>query len=341
MEMIKAANEQEKETYNNLINNAEKGHFMQTSYWADFKAQFGWQNCGQYLVKDEDKVVAAFSILKRTKMGITILYLPRGPLVLSMSHAGDVLSNIKKIAGKEKAFLVRISPAYPESDNGIKKFLTDNKFRCSKKQLQTKATTIIDLSRDEEELMASFHEKTRYNIRLAGRKGIKVTELKTEDELKALYRILEKMAQRQQYDLQGYEYYKYILENLVPAAAAKIYLAKNDEGTVVGGIVTFVCAKTRYYMYGGFDYEYRKLMGNYAIHWQIMLDAKTNGELFYDMQGIPLIKDENHPMYGFYRFKKGFNGREVEYIGEYDHSKRPLLYWLWNNIKFEKGLYLK
>jgi len=93
-------------------------------------------------------------------------------------------------------------------------------------------------------------------------------------------------------------------------------------------------------MYGGFDYEYRNLMGNYAVHWQIMKDAKARGDHSYDLQGIPLIKDESHPMYGFYRFKKGFNGNEVEYIGEYDYTPHPLLYALWNNIRFEKNLYL-
>lgn len=94
-------------------------------------------------------------------------------------------------------------------------------------------------------------------------------------------------------------------------------------------------------MYGGFDYEYRNLMGNYLVHWEIMREAKARGDEYYDLQGVPLIKDENHPMYGFYRFKKGFNGQEVEFIGEYDYSPVKFLYNIWNNYKLGKGVYLQ
>jgi peptidoglycan pentaglycine glycine transferase (the first glycine) len=326
--------------YHQFIAGHELGHFMQTAYWAELKSAFGWQNLGQYIIED-GSVKAAFSILKKSKLGINILYIPRGPVCNYQDKelADFVLDQLRQIARREKAFFLRISPAILETDSSKKELFLKNTFYFSKKQLQTKATTVIDLTRTEEELLASFHEKTRYNIRLAAKKGVTVTTLGTEAELKDFYKIMRQMSGRQDYTLQPYEYYFYIWQKL--GDIARIYLAKNDQNKVIGGLVIFTFAGKAYYMYGGFDYVYRNLMGNYLVHWQVMRDAKAAGVKSYDLQGIPLIKDENHPMYGFYRFKKGFNGQELEFIGEYDHYINPLLYKLWNNINFEKNLYLQ
>lgn len=319
---------------------------MQTTLWAEFKSAFGWQNYGQYLVEaDDGQALAAFSLLVRKKLGIKIFYIPRGPVFDENNKelTEFIFSSLRKIAGKERAFFMRISPAFLEENNLCKELLNKNKFFFSKKQLQTKATMIIDVRRGDDELLASFHKKTRYNIGLAERNGVTVTKLGDEKELQDFYVIMQKMAERQNYTLQSIEYYRYIQEKLVKEGIAEIYLAKNSESTIIGGIVVFSYAKRSYYMYGGFDYEYRSLMGNYLVHWQVMKEARARGDEYYDLQGIPLIKDESHPMFGFYRFKKGFNGEEIEFIGEFDYSPWPqkLFYKLWNNLKVDKELYLK
>jgi lipid II:glycine glycyltransferase (peptidoglycan interpeptide bridge formation enzyme) len=94
-------------------------------------------------------------------------------------------------------------------------------------------------------------------------------------------------------------------------------------------------------MYGGFDSACRNLMGNYLIHWEIMRRGQAAGLKYYDLQGVPLVKDQNHPMYGFYRFKKGFNGQEVEFIGEYDFAPQGWLHRLWQNLRFDRRQYLQ
>jgi lipid II:glycine glycyltransferase (peptidoglycan interpeptide bridge formation enzyme) len=121
---------------------------------------------------------------------------------------------------------------------------------------------------------------------------------------------------------------------------AKIYLAKH-ENKIIGGVVVFTFKDTAYYMYGGFDNDFRQLMGNYLIHWEIMRQRQAAGLKYYDLQGVPLIKDESHPMYGFYRFKKGFNGQEVEFIGEYDFAPLSWPYQLWQNLSFDRKRFLQ
>lgn len=328
-------------TFDAFIERSAYGHFMQTSAWADLKTQFGWKHLGFYFVQDGETKIGAFSVLIKQKLGIKILYVPRGPVCdyNNTDHVQTCLAEIKKLAQQHKAFFIRISPKLLEP-TPIIDMLKKQQFILSNKQLQTKETIRIDLTKETETLLASFHEKTRYNIRLAGKKGVTVTPLKTPAELDRYYAIMQSMAVRQYYTLQDKAYYQYIWEKLVPLGKAQIYLARSGE-TIIGGVVVFLSPDTAYYMYGAFDYEYRNLMGNYLVHWQIMQEAKAKDLSWYDLQGIPKIKDENHPAYGFYRFKKGFNGEEVEFIGEYDFSPIPFLYQLWNKISFEKNLYLQ
>lgn len=328
-------------TFNTYIENSPYGHFMQTSSWSDLKKNFGWKHLGYYFIQEANTTIGAFSVLLKQKFGIKILYIPRGPVCdySNVEQLHQCLTAIKQLAKQEKAFFIRISPKLLEP-TPIIAILQKENYILSNKQLQTKQTSRIDLNKETEMLLASFHEKTRYNIRLAGKKGVTVSPLTTPSELDVFYTILQKMALRQDYVLQAKAYYQYIWEKLVPAGKAQIYLARTAD-TIIGGVVVFFSSDTAYYMYGGFAYEYRNLMGNYLVHWQIMQEAKVQGLTWYDLQGIPKIKDENHPAYGFYRFKKGFNGEEVEFIGEYDFSPIPALYKFWNALAFEKNLYLQ
>jgi lipid II:glycine glycyltransferase (peptidoglycan interpeptide bridge formation enzyme) len=336
--MLRRINENETARYNAFVAQAARGHFMQTTYWRNLKCAFGWQDAGQYVLEKDGQIIAGFSFLMRAKFGLKILYVPRGPLwdIADAAATEETLDFLKNLAKKHRAFFVRISPNYLETDTAARQILTKHDFYFSKKQLQTKATMLIDLQRPEAELLASFHEKTRYNIRLSGRKGVVVGELQDEAELQDFYRIMQKMAARQDYDLQSYDYYKYIWQKM---PIAKVYLAKYDH-KIIGGVVVFTFKDTAYYMYGGFDNDFRQLMGNYLIHWEIMRQGQVAGLKYYDLQGVPLIKDESHPMYGFYRFKKGFNGQEVEFIGEYDFAPLSWPYRLWQNLRFDRRQYL-
>ncbi|MDR1453543.1 MAG: aminoacyltransferase [Candidatus Margulisbacteria bacterium] len=337
--MLRQINENETARYNAFVAQAARGHFMQTTHWRDLKCAFGWQDAGQYVREKDGQICAGFSLLSRAKFGLKILYAPRGPLwdIDDAEITAEIFSFLRDLARKRRAFFLRISPKFLNDEESVKRLLDRYAFRLTKKQLQTKATILVDLRRSEAELLASFHEKTRYNIRLAGRKGVTVDELRDEAELQSFYRVLQKMAARQDYDLQPYAYYKYIWQNL---PLAKIYLAK-FEHKIIGGIVVFTFKDTAYYMYGGFDSEYRSLMGNYLIHWEIMRRGQAAGLKYYDLQGVPLVKDETHPMHGFYRFKKGFNGQEVEFIGEYDFAPRSWLYNIWQSLSFDKKQYLQ
>ncbi|MDR2431494.1 MAG: aminoacyltransferase, partial [Candidatus Margulisbacteria bacterium] len=223
--------------YNDFVSRAARGHFMQTTHWRDLKCAFGWRDAGQYVLEKDGQIIAGFSLLMRSSFGLKILYAPRGPLwdIANEAVTAEMLDFLKELAKRHRAFFIRISPNYRETDTAAKQILNKRGFYFSPKQLQTKATMLIDLQRPEAELLASFHEKTRYNIRLAGRKGVAVSELKNETELQDFYQIMQKMAARQDYDLQSADYYKYIRQNM---PIAKIYLAK-CEHKIIGGIVVF------------------------------------------------------------------------------------------------------
>jgi peptidoglycan pentaglycine glycine transferase (the first glycine) len=352
---------QQQEAFDDFLRQAPNGHFMQGTHWYELKSHFGWQGAGRYAVRDGGRIVAAASILKKTKLGVNILYIPRGPVWSDEAdgRVTDVLfANIESIAQREKSFFVRISPNFlrqkfqppsgsPDAYYGkrygedIERLLSSYGYRYSKKQVQTNGTLLVDLTRDEEQILSSFHRKTRYNIRLAEKKGVRIELLKTEEQLSSFYSLLRMMAERQDYLLKDYEYFRFIYRHLVPDDVARIYIARDGRGEIISGILIISWAGRSYYMYGGFDYAHRSLMPNYLIHWHAMREEKRRGVHYYDFQGVPLVKDESHPSYGFYRFKRGFSDLEIQFVGDWDYTRKPLLYWLWDNVTLNRKMYLQ
>ena len=55
-------------------------------------------------------------------------------------------------------------------------------------------------------------------------------------------------------------------------------------------------------------------------------EAIANKCDIYDFRGVSGVVDENHPQYGLYRFKKGFNAEFTEFIGEVYIPYKPLTY---------------
>jgi len=181
-------------------------------------------------------------------------------------------------------------------------------FRKSDKEVQPQKTIILDLSKTEDELLKGMHPKTRYNIRVAEKNGVEIRNHKTQT-LTEFWRILEKTAQRDKFGTHLREYY----EKLFELPIAQLFTAEYQDKVIAVNIILFY-GDTAYYLHGASDYEYRNRMAPYLLHWEIIRYAKENSFSEYDFWGID---EKKWP--GVTRFKKGFGGKEVEYIGSYDY----------------------
>lgn len=332
---VRVLTDKDRDAWNSFASAHGGGQVLQSYEWGLFKSQLGW---GHFILVAEDagEIKAGISILAR-KLPIikkTLLYAPRGPIVdLSNKHLlTTLIDGICVEASLRNAIALKIDPEIDESDINAVDVLKRIGFIKKKKQVQPRATYFVDLTRPLDDLLMSFEEKTRYNIRLAEKKGIKVMEESTQAGLESFYRLYRETCKRDSFLIHPMSYYVKLKNLLIEKGMANIFTAK-FRGIPVASIFTFNYGERIWYMYGASANEYRNMMPNHALHWFLIEWAKEKGYKLYDMWGVPVNPKEGHPLYGVWRFKKGFNGQLKSWIGMYDLPFDKLTYNL-----FDKGV---
>ena len=287
--------------------------FLQSSAWADFQKALGrkiWQ-------------VDSINVIKyNLPFGKNYLYSPR----LRPPAAGfggqarfkKFLDKIREVAKKENAIFFKIEPSFVESDSTSEDKLALEKFGFRRgDNIQPQRTLILDITKPEEELLKQMHSKTRYNIRLAERKGIKVHSSRfTVHGFEKFWKLLQQTTKRDGFRPHPKNYY----EKMLKIPGMELFVATYKKKIVAVNIVVFY-KKTAIYLHGASDYKYRNLMATHLLQWQQILEAKKQGCTEYDFWGI---NEKKWP--GVTRFKKGFNGKKVIYPGAYDLVFQPIWY---------------
>ncbi len=290
------------------------GKFLQSPEWEKFQNSLGrktWRVDGALVVKMD------------FAMGFYFLYSPKGPL-FEMNK--DFLKKIIEIAKNENAFFYRIEPPTTPPK-------TFQQFRDK----EPKCTLITDISKPEDELLAEMHEKTRYNIRLAAKKGIKIStppflplaKGRSEEGFEQFYNLLTKTADRQSIKFHSKEYYRKLLnypDNNLRGRASycnEIFITYHENIPAACAMVNFY-EDTATYLHGGSYEKYKALMAPHLLHWEIIKTAKSRGIKFYDWWGID---EKKWP--GITRFKRGFGGEELCAPGTFDLPINKFLYKLY------------
>jgi peptidoglycan pentaglycine glycine transferase (the first glycine) len=181
---------------------------------------------------------------------------------------------------------------------------------------------VLDITPDEEGLLAHMKDKWRYNLRLAGRKGVQVRAAQTVEDVRNWYRLLQTTGQRDQFGIHTLDYYVQAWRIFVSRQQARLFLAECD-GQLLAGIFVGLLAKQAIYLYGASSNERRNLMPNYLLQWEAIRWARSEGATSYDLWGIPETDDEDEVMAGVYRFKSGWGGRIVSLVGNYEYVYHP------------------
>lgn len=308
-----------KEIFNAFV--AENGgSFLQSFEWGEFQEKTG-KKIRRLVMEDGGKILAAMTlVLHPLPFKKNYLYCGRGP-IFGNAVSGETafprfLEEIKKIAAKENAIFFKIEPPknFPPSPGHLAEF----GFKKSLKEIQPSETVILDLRKNEEELLKEMKQKTRYNIRLAEKHEIKIKE---SNDFEGFWKLLEKTARRDKFHLHLKNYYETMLRgNGVATATAlpsggfsnKLFFAEKGGEIIAGTVVNFF-GKRAAYLHGASSAEHKNLMAPYLLHWEIVRYAKKNGFEEYDFWGISKKK---YP--GVTRFKLGFGGTEIKYSGAFD-----------------------
>lgn len=350
--------------WNELIKSLPQAHLLQTSQWADLKARYGWipkylvweerQDGWQMQVNQEADIqagipAAAGLVLEREAFpGLRVLYLPKGPLLADWSNQAlceKVLDDLAEYARERRALQIKIDPdlelgrgVLGEDDfqefmtgEGFQDLLQRKGWKFSREQIQFRNTVLVDLQENEEKILARMKSKTRYNIRLSGRKGILIRLGEVRD-LPSLYRLYAETSQRAGFTIRGESYYLTLWRAFMEEGMGMRQdpqaqpIVAEYEGKLVAGAVIFKFGERSWYLHGMSLPEHSEKMAPHLIQWEAMRWAKSQGCVVYDMWGAPDQFDESDSLWGVYRFKRGFGGVVSLTIGAWDFPARPIYY---------------
>lgn len=319
--------EEEKYEFDNIIT-----HPLQSWSWGEFKKSMGAvpERIGFY---ENGKLVAGVQIIfsKVLKTNFTVGYAAKCTYIQD-----DDIYILTQLAKKHNAIFIKLEPNYylpVDNANNTEKsdeILQKNNLLLSNKIIPAKALFThydfhLDISRTEEELMSSFHSKTRYNIRLAERKGVKIIDNTTKDGIRNYIRLMEETTKRQKFFNHNAEYFYKIFEEF-PKNQLRIFEAVyNDE--VLTSWLLFTFKNKLYYPYGASSNSHRELMPNNLIMWKAIQYGKEKKCTTFDLWGcLGPDADPSDPWYGFHKFKSGYNPQLVEHVGAYDFIHKPITY---------------
>ena len=347
-------------------------HFLQTCEWGQVKAKYGWKpyyalwmDDGTFRVSETDncsmpadRCAAACLVLKRTAsflrlFQVHILYAPKGPLLnwSDESLRQRVLDDLQSFAKSQRAIFVKIDPdvvlgrGIPLSEGDVEdktgtvvlSELTRRGWNYSSEQIQFKNTVLVDLSPTEEEMLARMKQKTRYNIRLAQKKGVAIRDGNLDD-LPMLYKMYAETSARDGFVIRDREYYMTVWNLFMSKAEGQrsaplaIPLIAEVNNEPVAAIFLFMYAGRVYYVYGMSRDMHREKMPTYLLQWEAMKRAKNAGCKIYDLWGAPDEFNENDSMWGVYRFKEGLGGEVTRTLGAYDFAPNKIFYKLYMEV---------
>ncbi len=314
---------EQREHWNTFVAASPYGHVLQSWEWGEFKSQTGWA-ATRLALTDGDTVRAAAQILIRSlPYGAgNLAYVPRGPVLDygDLQLLASMLGALRAFAAEHRVIALKIEPEIREP-SPVADALLRAGLRPSS-PVQMRSTIWVDLMPTEDEILARQKQKTRYNTRLAARKGVTVRSGGPGD-IDAWYDLYRTTADRDKFTIHTADYYQRMLATLGQAGWASLLLAEH-EGDLLAGIIVLCFGRFGQYMYGASSNEKRNLMAPYLLQWEGMRWAKQQGATTYDLWGIPDTLEENEDLWGVYRHKRGYGGEIVRYIGAFDIVQSPL-----------------
>lgn len=336
--MIKEISEIDKRNFDRVAK-----HPLQSWSWGEFRKKTGVEL--SRLAFGEKNIEDTFQItwhrIPYTKFCIG--YCPK-----SVVPNKEEVEVIKKEAEKKRAIFVKFEPNEKINTETKKKIMElEKEFNWIKgKPLFTKFTFQLDISKSEDQLLKDMHQKTRYNLRLAEKKGVQIIEDNSETGFEDYWKLMEETTRRQGFFAHGKGYHHKMWQTMTESGMGHLFKAIYEGKTLTTWMV-FILNDTIYYPYGASSNENREVMASNLMMWEVIRFGKKQGCRLFDMWGslgpTPDLKD---PWYGFHKFKQGYGAELVEFLGSFDLVVKPMLYKLygltdslrWVGLKLLAGL---
>ncbi len=298
-------------------------HLLQSAPWASLKEAFGWR--ARFVISGE---AGALVLFRKLAPGLSLAYIPKGPIG---DPAPGLWLDIDKVCRQERAVFLKLEPDRWLADPDQPPDSPPPGFILSQHGIQPPRTILLDLHGDEDEILSRMKQKTRYNIRLARRKGIKVN---ASADIQTFHKLLEITSDRDEFGVHSQAYYQAGYDLFHPTGACELLLA-SYEGEPLAGLMVFACGERSWYLFGASTDQHRNRMPNHLLQWEAIRWARAQGCTEYDLWGIPDASTEaleaefmnrSDGLWGVYRFKRGFGGEPHRADGPWDRVYFPSLY---------------
>ncbi len=317
------------ETYNDLYDTLAL-HPLQSWEWGEFRKKTGTEiyRFGEY---HNGKLIHIFQLTlhKIPKTNFFVGYIPKSAI-----PSGTLLLFLTDFFKNKKLIFIKFEPAVETTEKHIDKDLEVGRYilNLSPRPLFTKYTFQIDLTKSEETLLKEMKPKTRYNVRLADKKGVTVEEDNSNESFETYLKLQKETTKRQGFYAHNEKYHRLLWETLKPAQIARILTAKYNNEVLVSWMV-FLFNNVLYYPYGGSSDKYRKLMPSNLMLFKASLWGKENGAKTFDLWGaLGENPDPKDSWIGFHKFKEGYSPKHVEFIGSFDFVLNPFMYSIYNFV---------
>jgi len=337
-------------------------HLLQTSAWGVLKSTFGWRP-DWVMVRANGLQAGAQILFRRVLPGFSMAYMPRGPvtnqpgLQLDDPALKTFWQQVDQLCRQRRAVFLKIEPDTWQECCKMEEPATADEsempatapagFVASPHSIQPPRTIVIDLQGSEEQILGRMKQKTRYNIRLAQRKGVTVHPT---TDLEAFYRLMAVTGERDGFGVHSQEYFAQAYNLFHPQGEAELLTAE-FEGEPLAALMVFQRGGRSWYLYGASSNEHRELMATYLLQWEAMRWAKACGCQEYDLWGVPDASladleakfatpgQAASGLWGVYRFKRGFGGSLCRSAGPYDRVYNRLAYaaYLWRARRSQEG----
>jgi lipid II:glycine glycyltransferase (peptidoglycan interpeptide bridge formation enzyme) len=325
---MKPASDKQIAQWDQLVGkNPDGGNVLQLKAFAATKARHGW--VPQYFMLDK---VAVMVLSRRVPQMGEFWYVPKGPGVSGPEGLKAFAERARLLS--PQPYAIRIDPEIPLGDVTPQQLAKLGYLQTRNIQYNT-STVIVDLKPTEEEILAGFKQKTRYNIRLALKKGVTVEAVPTDQQaIDKMYQLTQTMTQRANVYLRDKSYFADFWRLHADSGHGQMFFATYEGKVLAGAFVTFI-GKKALYKDGGSVRDHAEVQAPYALQWGVMRWLKQQGITEYDLHGTPpaaRIDDPVHPLAGLARFKTGFKKEVTEYIGTYDLPLNVGKFRLWRRV---------
>ena len=320
-------------SWDDFLTEHNEAHLLQTASWGELKAAFDWEVVRVISTPSSSAIkslpiTGAQVLYRRFPLGFTLAYIPKGPIGQAW---GELWPEVDAICRQKKAILLKIEPDLWESSNqsGISIFPSGYKF--SPHTIQPPRTLVVNLLGDEEQILGRMKQKTRYNIRLAQKKGVVVSPW---SDIERFHQLMQVTGARDKFAVHSLEYYQRAYELFYSKGHCELLLAEYNHQPLAA-LMVFAHRQRAWYFYGASANEERERMPTYLLQWEAMRWARAHGCSEYDLWGVPDADEDileanftksAEGLWGVYRFKRGFGGELRRAPGAWDRVYQPVLY---------------